>query len=73
MTWSLRVAAFLGGVCALYVVAYVAMTVTPPSLWPLWMVPLAVVAGAAWHALERLDARLSRRNRERERGGEGNA
>jgi hypothetical protein len=73
MPWSLRVAAFLGGVCTLYVAGYVAMTITPPPLWPLWMAPLAVVAGAAWYALERLDARISRRNRERERGGEGHA
>jgi len=71
MAWSLRVAAFLGGVCTLYVVGYVGMTVTSPPLWPVWMVPVAIAAGAAWHLLERLDARMSRRNRER--GGEGQA
>jgi hypothetical protein len=74
MPWTLRVAAFLAGVCALYVLGYIVMTVTPPPLWPVWMVPLALAAGAAWYLLERLDARLSRRARERsERGTDGHA
>ena len=72
MAWTLRVAAFLGGVCSLYVVGYVAMTVTPPPMWPLWMVPMAIGAGAAWYLLERLDVRLTRRARERgDRGTNG--
>ena len=65
MPWSLRVAAFLTGVCALYVVGYLAMSFTSPPMWPLWMLPMAVAAGGAWHLLERLDARLGRRARDR--------
>ena len=74
MPWTLRVAAFLTSVCALYVLGYLIMTVTPPPLWPLWMVPMALLSGGAWYLLERLDVRLSRRARERvERGNDGHA
>ena len=62
-------AAFLAGVCSLYVVGYLAMTLTAPSLWPVWMVPMALAAGGAWYLLERLDTRLTRRARERDGRG----
>ena len=65
MPQSLRVVAFLAGVCVLYVLGYVAMTVTPPPWGLVWLPPMAVVAGAAWHLLERLDARLNRQPRDR--------
>ena len=65
MPQSLRVVAFLAGVCVLYVLGYVAMTVTPPPWGLVWLPTMAVVAGAAWHLLERLDARLNRHTRER--------
>jgi peptidoglycan/LPS O-acetylase OafA/YrhL len=61
----LRAAAFLAGVSVLYVAGYVAMTSTPPPWGLLWLPPLAVVAGVAWYLLERLDARLLRRARDR--------
>ena len=69
MPQSLRAVAFLAGVCVLYVLGYVAMSVTPSPWGLLWLPPMAVVAGAAWHLLERLDARLNRQTRERERRG----
>ena len=69
MPQSLRAVAFLAGVCVLYVLGYVAMTVTPPPWGLLWLPPMAVVAGVAWHLIERLDARLNRQTRERERRG----
>jgi hypothetical protein len=69
MPWSLRAVAFVAGVSVLYVIGYVAMTVTPPPWGLVWLPPLAVVGGMAWYLLERLDARLHRRARERaERG-----
>jgi hypothetical protein len=66
MPRSLRAVAFLAGVCVLYVLGYVAMTVTEPPWGLVWLPPLAVVGGAAWHLLERLDARVHRRVRDRE-------
>ena len=70
MPHSLRTVAFIAGVCVLYVTGYVAMSMTPAPWGLLWLPPLAVVAGAAWHLLERYDARLHRRNRDRaERNG----
>ena len=69
MPWALRAAAFLTGVCALYVLGYVAMTVTTPPWGLAWMPPLAVLGGAAWHLIERLDVKLQRRARERGEGG----
>jgi hypothetical protein len=59
--------AFLAGVCVLYVLGYVAMTVTKPPWGLLWLPPLAVLAGAAWTALEWADARVARHARERDR------
>lgn len=65
MPQSLRTVAFIAGVCVLYVVGYVAMSITPPPWGLVWLPPLAVAAGAAWTLLERLDARLQRRTRDR--------
>lgn len=65
MPRSLRAVAFLAGVCVLYVVGYIAMTITAPPWGLLWLPPLAIAAGAAWHLLERLDAKLHRAARER--------
>jgi hypothetical protein len=59
--------AFVAGVCVLYVLGYVAMTVTKPPWGLLWLPPLAVLAGAAWTALEWADARTGRHARERRR------
>jgi hypothetical protein len=67
MPRSLRAVAFVAGVCVLYVLGYVAMTVTKPPWGLLWLPPLAVLAGAAWTALEWADARAARHARERER------
>jgi len=64
MPHSLRAVAFVAGVCVLYVIGYVALSATPPPWGLLWLPPLAVVAGAAWSLLERLDARAHRRARE---------
>lgn len=61
----LRTAAFLAGVSVLYVAGYVAMNATPAPWGLAWLPPLAVLAGAAWHLLEWLDARYHRRRRER--------
>ena len=66
MPRSLRAVAFLAGVCVLYVLGYVAMTVTPPPWGLVWLPPLAVVGGAAWYLLERLDVKAQRRVRERD-------
>ena len=72
MPSTLRAVAFLAGVCVLYVVGYVAMTVTTPPWGLAWMPPLAVLGGATWYYLERLDVRLQRRARDRlERGERG--
>ena len=62
---SLKSVAFVAGVCVLYVIGYVALVATPPPWGLLWLPPLAVAAGAAWHLFERLDARLHRRGRAR--------
>ena len=71
MPHSLRAVAFVAGVCVLYVIGYVAMSVTPAPWGLVWLPPLAVAAGAAWSLLERIDARMHRRSRDRtERGGE---
>jgi hypothetical protein len=64
MPRSLRAVAFLAGVCVLYVLGYVAMTVTAPPWGLVWVVPLAVAGGVAWHLLERLDSKYRRRTRE---------
>jgi hypothetical protein len=67
MPRSLRAVAFVAGVCVLYVLGYVAMSVTKPPWGLLWLPPLAVLAGGAWTALERAAARMARHARERER------
>jgi hypothetical protein len=69
MPQSLRAVAFLAGVCVLYVLGYAALCAMPPPWGLVWLPPMAFVAGAAWHGLERLDARLHRRSRDRERSG----
>jgi hypothetical protein len=69
MPQSLRAVAFLAGVCVLYVLGYVALSAVPPPWGLLWLPPMAVAAGAGWHLLERLDARVRRRVRDRERPG----
>jgi hypothetical protein len=52
------------------VIGYLAMSATPPPWGLVWLPPLAVAAGAAWTLLERIDARLHRRTRDRaERSG----
>jgi hypothetical protein len=65
MPQSLRAVAFVAGVCVLYVIGYVALSLTPQPWGLVWLPPLAVLAGVAWTLLERLDARLHRRARER--------
>ena len=65
MPHSLRSVAFVAGVCVLYVVGYLALAATPAPWGLLWLPPLAIAGGAAWHLLERIDARLHRRSRER--------
>ena len=57
--------AFIAAIVVLYVLGYVVMSATPPPWGLVWLPPLAVLAGAAWHGLERFDARLHRRSRER--------
>jgi hypothetical protein len=69
MPHSLRAVAFLAGVCVLYVLGYVVLSAVHPPWGLAWLPPMAVAAGALWHALERLDARLQRRERNRERQG----
>ena len=70
MPRSLRAVAFVAGVCVLYVLGYVAMTVTKPPWGLLWLPPLAILAGGAWTALEWADARVARHARDRERDHE---
>jgi hypothetical protein len=65
MPHSLRTVAFIAGVCVLYVIGYVAMSVTPPPWGLVWLPPLAVAAGLVWTLLEHVDARLHRRTRDR--------
>jgi len=69
MPQTLRTVVFLAGVCVLYVLGYLAMVAAPPPWGFAWLVPMAVAAGALWHLLERLDARVHRRGRDRERTG----
>ncbi len=57
--------AFIAAVVVLYVIGYLVMSATPAPWGLLWLPPLAVLAGVVWHGLERLDARLHRRLRER--------
>lgn len=63
MGQSLKPAVFLVGVCGLYVIGYAVMSATPAPWGFLWLPPLAVVAGAAWHLFERIDAHFHRRRR----------
>ena len=67
MPQSLRVVAFLAGVCVLYVLGYVVLSAVHPPWGLAWLVPMALAAGVLWHQLERLDARLHRRDRNRDR------
>ena len=59
-----RVVAFLAGVSLLYVLGYVAMSVTPAPWGLVWLVPLAVLGGGAWTVLEWAETRSRRRSRE---------
>ena len=65
MDQSLKSAVFLAAVCVLYVIGYVVMSATPAPWGFLWLPPLAVAAGAAWHLFERIEAYFFRRRRER--------
>jgi len=69
MPHTLRTVVFLASVCVLFVLGYAAMSIAPPPWGLAWLPPIAVAAGALWYQLERLDARLHRRERERERHG----
>ena len=69
----LRTMAFLAGVCVLYVVGYAAMSATPAPWGFAWLLPLAVVGGMVWYAVERLDAHLRRKRREQPERGQGGA
>jgi len=59
------VVVFLAGVSLLYVFGYFAMIITPPPWGLVWLVPLALLGGGAWTALEWFDGRSRRRGRDR--------
>jgi hypothetical protein len=69
MPHSLRAVAFLACVCVLYVLGYIVLSAVHLPWGLAWLPVMAVAAGALWHALERLDARLLRRDRNRDRQG----